>query len=999
MHNHPSNAMTNNMKTIAQIACIALLAVTSAAAQLVPNILKNINDTDQVSSSPRGMTNVSGKVFFSAEDGLHGRELWHTTGQINPTQLLKDINPNGNSNPANFCNVNGTVFFTANNGSGVALWKTDGTTAGTVFVKDVFSGSADDQIAQLTACNGKLFFSALAATNVPAGVVVCPKLYVSDGTAAGTQPLGTNVFSPQNLTAVGSTLFFSAGASPTNSNIELFKSNGSSAGTSMVAEINAGPASSEPRNLLNVNGTLFFSANNGAANGRQIWKTTTNPLQPVQRLSSLQVQGFPGANIGEIAHLNGTVFFTAHSGFPATGFQLHRVNQVGTSQLNPVAIAQNLTACNGRLFFTQTAQNGAIISFVTANSNVVTDLRSFPVLPGEDNFFPKNFTVLGTTLFFNAGTSLSGRELWHSDGTANGTKEVQDFLPGSVGSNPSDLCVFGNSLLFASTSTSEANEMRRFVLGNNIIFNFANIGRAGSFPTEFTGMRQKTYFAADNGVDGRELWVSDGTEAGTQMLKNINPNGASSNPDNFIVVTSGGVSMLFFVADNGTHGRELWKSDGTADGTVRISDIAPNGGNAGIGNMTNVNGRLHFTAVSGFSTGDRIFRTNTALTGVQTTGGAMSNANSLVAIGSTLFFTQSPQIGGPLLCKLSAGITTTVKTFALIPGGEYPMPQKLMAVGNVLFFTAATAQHGRELWKSNGTTNGTVRISDILPNEQSAGIGNMTDFNGVLHFTASSGTSLGDRIFKTNTNLTEVVAAAGNEVGVIQIAAAQTHLYYLRGVHGPNTGPTLCKVENGTTTELKTFDFLPFSQSFSPLQMHVAVDRLFFNMANGNDGQELWTSSGTPASTQMLGNFNGPGNANIREMRFANADLYLSIYLTGTGQEPFVIKAVVPQVSSESSDRSAETEPAPAAAVDIDLKIYPNPASDVVRVDFPENETGGTLQIVAFNGQMLRSAQTAEGDTSLEINIQDLPKGAYFVRWVRQNNPMMTKKLLVQRAE
>ena len=105
----------------------------------------------------------------------HGNELWKTDGTAAGTVLVKDINPGGYSGyggyypdssfPANLTNVGGTLFFTANDGiNGAELWKSDGTTAGTVMVKDIspgaYYGLISSNPANLTNVGGKLFFSA-----------------------------------------------------------------------------------------------------------------------------------------------------------------------------------------------------------------------------------------------------------------------------------------------------------------------------------------------------------------------------------------------------------------------------------------------------------------------------------------------------------------------------------------------------------------------------------------------------------------------------------------------------------------------------------------------------------------------------------------------------------------------------------------------------------------------------------------------------------------------
>jgi len=102
------------------------------------------------------------------------------------------------------------------------------------------------------------------------------------------------------------------------------------------------------------------------------------------------------------------------------------------------------------------------------------------------------------------------------------------------------------------------------------------------------------YFRADDKVHGRELWKSDGTEAGTVMVKDIYPGSAGSQPE-WLTVSNG---ILYFSAYTTTNGWELWRSDGTEAGTYLFKDITP-GHTATYENtspayMVDVNGTLYF---------------------------------------------------------------------------------------------------------------------------------------------------------------------------------------------------------------------------------------------------------------------------------------------------------------------------------------------------------------------------------------------------------------------
>src|SRR5262249_2839339 len=117
---------------------------------------------------------------------------------------------------------------------------------------------------------------------------------------------------------------------------------------------------------------------------------------------------------------------------------------------------------------------------------------------------------------------------------------------------------------------------------------------ASSNPAQLITIGSTTYFTADDGTYGHgvELWKSDGTAAGTVLVKDISPGGGSSYPSDFTNVNG----TLFFTAEDGTDGIEVWKSDGTAAGTVLVKDIYPGYIDSFPRDLTNVNGTLYFTA-------------------------------------------------------------------------------------------------------------------------------------------------------------------------------------------------------------------------------------------------------------------------------------------------------------------------------------------------------------------------------------------------------------------
>ena len=253
------------------------------------------------------------------------------------------------------------------------------------------------------------------------------------------------------------------------------------------------------------------------------------------------------------------------------------------------------------------------------------------------------------------------------------------------------------------------------------------------------------YFTANDGIHGAELWRSDGSEAGTVLVKDINPNPESWwGPDSVVCVNG----TLFFGADDGIHGYELWKSDGTEAGTVLVADIDRIGaGSVGWSNaLLDVNGTLYFTADDG-SHGLELWKSDgtpeeTNLVrdinpGWMRDGPASSSPDNLTNVDGMLYFTADDGVHGRELWKTDgtqAG-TELVKDINLGPNGSWPSGSNLVALNDVLYFVAGDGTNGQALWRTDGTKGETTIVKEVTASPRGA---KLTRVGQTLYFTAGS---------------------------------------------------------------------------------------------------------------------------------------------------------------------------------------------------------------------------------------------------------------------
>lgn len=667
-----------------------------------------------VGLNPANLIALGDRVIFWTSGGIADGGLWITDGTLAGTRVVRD-DVRGPSFPNSPVVWKGAVYFAGGFGE---FWRTDGTPGGTVLLKTFFPSIPT----RLTPLRNDLLFLAADAERGMA-------LWRTRGTPETTRPLRDPVPGPASpdlagLQGVGNRAFFFTRRE--DAPFDLWVSDGTTAGTRQVATpcITASACFAPERfDLLGAGGLAFFPVHSKIV-GSELWRSDGS-AQGTFQVRDIHSGADSGLVQDEVAALDGRAFFAARTASPVAApaaLWSSDGTAAGTGLLDGEASwPQDFVRQGDGLFF-----SGAHPFHHTEPLRLRRQgLWRTDGTPGgtglvaRDVFELDLLAVDGDLLYLRAWDHPStmegtGNELWRSDGTTGGTRQVVDI-----------------------------DQVQDVILGSPPI-----PVPGSSDPGPPVRLGQALLFAADDGLSGRELWATDGTVAGTRRVRNIRQDGVdccgtilqeSSDPD--FLVRLGGV--VLFTADDGLTGREPWVTDGTEAGTRLLRDLRPGAEGSKPHDLVELGGKVYFFASAG-GPGEALWRTDgTAAGTVQVRNlsrqGLPSWGRSLTAAGNRLFFVADNEAIGSEL-HVSNGTTAGTRLLLQIrAGANGSYPQSFTVVDGVLLFAADDGIHGLEPWRSDGTAAGTYPLGNLAPGPAAAEPTAFTDAGSLLFFVADDG--------------------------------------------------------------------------------------------------------------------------------------------------------------------------------------------------------------------------------------------------------------------
>lgn len=760
---------------------------TSAGTYMVKDIIPGGSG-----SFVSDITAIDGLLYFSANTYDNGREPWISDGTAAGTKLLFDIN-NGpaSSYPSQFVKVNNTVIFTTENDFtqgqiwktngtsggttlvygfngpdpysgyvteaiednglyffsaftidyGRELWRSDGTAAGTYMVKDIGPG-VDDYFGplQLTKYDNKLYYSGDDGTG--------RRLWLSDGTAAGTYPVQNNDVFIQNdylnynnnapFAVLGNVLYLSGFTYAAGSGLYKYDV-AANAGIELVKDLLPGTdvCFVSPPDLRVVGNSLYFKVVNSIYNYHdELWTS-----QGQSTNTQLVKEYSPGEITTNYYNISGTLYFVEED--PASGPELWTSNGTlpGTFLIKDIYPGQQgsfpffLTPFNGKIMFSAISQStGAELWLSDATSGgtvMVKDINKATTLGSSPGSMYKGTAALGKKIVFNAFELRHGNELFISDGSTQGTRLINDILPGPDGSNPGNFLAKKEAVYFQAFGTT----------GNPIYKTDGTSAGLKKMIDLNINAYISNYAVADNGLIfyvlfsyntfNYELWRSDGTPEGNYRLS------ANAYYNNGLITVG---NDAFFVGGDEAHGYELWKSDGRLPGTKMFADInkGPNGSYPY--SLFAFKNNVYFGAIDNPDYIMSFWRTNEksavklkeVFPDFSFDGDYYNNSIYCIS-GNELYFAAYDQNYDNELYKTRGERGNTILVKDINPYYS-SSPNNLTNVGGTIFFTADDGVYGSELWSTTGTPASTKLVKDITPDIAGTSIGNLWGINGKLYF-------------------------------------------------------------------------------------------------------------------------------------------------------------------------------------------------------------------------------------------------------------------------
>lgn len=693
---------------------------TSAApvATVIPGPLTEDDDR-----SVFALTDVAGTLYFATCTRFAECELWQSDGTEDGTADIAAFDPNNDPDsddweePVLIALGSRLLFYAVDEEDDKALWSTDGTTPDTIRLADI-----DDRDPQAVVGGGdRLFFRGVDEDGDR-------ELWVSNGTTGGTQRVAdlnpTGSSDPSRLCASAAGVVFMACDEATG--CEPWASDGTEPGTVRVADVNPGPGSSGFGDCRRGSGERVYFAATSMAAGREMWRTDGTPAGTAQ-VADIN-PGPAGSNPREflaidLAQTDDRVFFTACQ--ETTGCEVWESDGTpgGTKLIADLegtgvgAEPAKLTLANGFVFFLASDTAAGRELWRTDGTGAGT-IRLTDVRPGFESTIITDLTPIDGGILFTAGNAP-----WTSDGTIAGTMPLA--APGtSANCTTGEYTPLGGKVFFRASSTDAGCELWQTdgTPGGTARAVDIVLGPTGSSPNRLVRVGQTLFFVAIDATHGAELWKSDGTAEGTKLVKNIALEGTGPNDPPLSagladLTASGG--LLFFTAFNygcSCSDTELWRSDGTEEGTFQVKDITPGPSGSEPTLLTDVDGTLFFRACEP-TTGCELWRSDGTTDGTrlvaEANDGTGGTINNLVATGGTLYFSARDEAGNDTLWTSDGTPANTRPVTSLPQGGDGSKPRGFTNVGGKLLYVVSDLDHGSELWTSDGTPAGTRRLTDV----------------------------------------------------------------------------------------------------------------------------------------------------------------------------------------------------------------------------------------------------------------------------------------------
>lgn len=704
---------------------------------------------------------------------------------------------------------------------------------------------------------------------------------------------------------------------------ELWRSDGTDAGTQLVADLAPGPVSSIPSHAASLPGHMFFLTNGSQT---QAWQTDgtaagTVPLETVLFPGNAQIKVVWLAKAGDSIYLS-----TAIGDQPA-GIWRTDGTAAGTSLIVPDAQGDNFTAVGNRVFFTRYLPETGFELWVTddtpAGAHLVKELAEGPASAALSSF-----QVQGGRLYF-----VNVQELWQSDGTDAGTQPVAEALfPGQDVKLGRVVAPLGDWLYFGALTSDRGFQLWRAhadgsggelaadlpnlpsaallgAFGDRLYLQFglrlgtgevvqqlwASDGTTAGTVNVATGLREgptrigdATYFSASNDDAGAELWTTDGSIAGTHRLLDLNPGPGDSGPRALAPLGGGAL----FHADDGQHGRALWFFDPASGQARLVKDIrATNNGSIASANQAEfarVGGFVYFNSDRANQPG--LWRTDGTAAGTTLVYATTHRLTGLTALGDRLLFASDETSGNELW--ISDGTSAGTHLLDDIqPGSSGSSPTEGIVLQGQMYFFANDGKAGTELWTSDGTAEGTHLAVDLVAGKPDASPWGLRVVDGRLYFQGLS--PAGDAYVLWTSDGTPAgthVAAQPKEgavaLGIGDVFALHGQVYLVAYL---NDSGSLWKLDD---SEQGAAPVSLFPDPAPSLQRAWAVgDSIFFATGGGAGGEpplELWKSDGTPGGTHFVYRFAPAASGSTRQIE-GGVDLggtfFFKIDPTGDFQE------------------------------------------------------------------------------------------------------------------